>query len=84
MGHKGLGVVVNLVKSGIEAGFATLNFVIRMVVWSRLVADLGGDPFPRCGLHYKPHGKMWPPLKTTWQFRILGLGFWILDLGFWM
>ena len=45
------GAVVNLVKPGIEAGFATLNFVIRMVVWSRLVADLGGDPFPRCGPH---------------------------------
>ena len=51
LGHKGLGVVVNLVKPGIEAGFATINFVIRMVVWSRLLADLGGDPFPRCGPH---------------------------------
>ena len=51
MGHKGLGVVVNLVQPRIEAGFATLNFVIRMVVWSRLLADLGGDPFPRCGPH---------------------------------
>ena len=51
MGHLGIGVVVNLVKPGIEAGFATLNFVIRMMVWSRLVADLGGDPFPGCGPH---------------------------------
>ena len=24
------------------------------------MADLGGDPFPRCG-------KMWPPLKATFQ-----------------
>ena len=61
MGHKGLGVVVNLVKPGIEAVFATLNFVIRMVVWSRLVADLGVTHFQdvaptkihmaRCGPH---------------------------------
>ena len=39
----------------IEPDFATLNFVTRYRSWCTFLANLGGDPFPRCGRPLNGH-----------------------------